>query len=1569
MFRTGIKWFYWTGLVLMTFSGLAEVKAATFTVTNTNDGGAGSFRQAVADANAAASSDIIEFDAGVFNRPQSITLSSGGISIANNGTLQINGTGADFLILSGNNQTGVINISSTAVVTINGVTVANGSSANGEGGGIFNFGSLTLNGCVIKNNFATFQGGGIYNNGTLVLNNSKVSNNSSNEGGGIFHQVGSVTINNSIISENTGIGVSSRSQVYVNNSTVHSNIGGGFYNFGGLLNLTNSTVCNNFRNSVGGGIVSESGIVNLVNTTVAFNASIAGNGGGIYRGGGTINARNSIIAMNTGNGAASDFAGTLTSQGYNLIGTTLFMTITGDTTGNLLNVDARLKPLASNGGDTQTCALQQNSPAIDAGDPANIQTADQRGVSRPVDGDGNGSAQPDIGAFEAGILVSNTNDSGAGSLRQAIADANASAANDEIRFSSLFETPQIITLTSGELPIAANGTLLINGPGTDKLTVSGNNQSRVFSIATNAGAAFERFKIANGAAPVNSVGGGIQIFTGGRLSLTDALLSGNSAHDGGAIFNAGILTVNNATISYNSTGTGAGGGIWNFNGILKIANSTVSNNTAGDGGAVNNTGILNVLGSTLSSNSGINGGAVYHATGTAIINNSLINNNQASAGAGGIYASGNVLNLSNSTVTGNTTPGSGGGILSVSGTTNLLNATVAFNSAHDGGGTAAGLFAPVNARNTIIARNTDVVSTPDISGSLNSQGYNLIGNTSGATITGDATGNRLNVDPLLGALADNGGPTRTLALLPNSPAIDAGEPGRASAFDQRGFNRSTDGSGDGTLQTDIGAYEFGTLVANTNSGGGGSLRQALLDARAFAGDDEIRFSTLFDSPQTIILTTGELFIGGNGRLTIDGGGNLTISGNNQTRILTVGAFADLTLSGLTLMNGRAQNSDGGAIINHSSLTIDNCKIMNNTASGGGGNARGGGAIFNNIARLKIRSSLIVNNSTTGGTGGGILNNLGTVEIVNSLIGTNTAASEAGGYDNSGGTTSITSSRIENNVAPRSAGIRNGGILSLISSSVKQNVAAQLYGGIYNNVQLNIIDSTISGNQTGGTGGGIFNLGTLSLLNSTVSGNTAATGGGINNNGGINNDRGNLSVLNSTISGNRATSFGGGLYTIGGKVDLTNATIAFNSAATNGGGIFNPGTDTTPLTVRNTIISNNTTGPSATPSEAAGALTSLGYNLIGNTNGATIGGDTTGNLLNVPARLDPVLRENGGATKTHALRGGSPAVDAGSALTGLNKDQRGFVRPIDFPSIPNASGGNGSDIGAFERQLNDIARNTTAFDFDGDARTDVSIFRPSDSSWWYLRSIDSQFRVFSFGTSSDVITPGDFTGDGRTDIAVFRPAIGEWFIQRSEDNTFFSFPFGSAGDLAAPADYDGDGRADAAVFRPSTATWFIQNSGGSGTSIVNFGAAEDKPVAADFDGDGKADIAVFRPSDGSWWYLQSSNSQFKVYRFGVSTDKPVPGDYTGDGRTDIAVFRPSTGEWFVQRSEDNSYYSFPFGTLGDVPAAGDYDGDGQTDAAVFRPSGATWYLNQTTAGVGIVSFGNADDRPVPNAFVP
>ncbi|MEP6703194.1 MAG: VCBS repeat-containing protein, partial [Acidobacteriota bacterium] len=277
------------------------------------------------------------------------------------------------------------------------------------------------------------------------------------------------------------------------------------------------------------------------------------------------------------------------------------------------------------------------------------------------------------------------------------------------------------------------------------------------------------------------------------------------------------------------------------------------------------------------------------------------------------------------------------------------------------------------------------------------------------------------------------------------------------------------------------------------------------------------------------------------------------------------------------------------------------------------------------------------------------------------------------------------------------------------------------------------------------------------------------------------------------------------------------------------------------------------------------------------------------------------------------------------------------------------------------------------DFDGDGKTDVSIFRPAagGAEWWYRRSSDDQVPAFQFGAAGDKPVPVDFTGDGKADASFWRPSTGQWFILRSEDFSFYAFPFGSPGDIPMPADYDGDGKADPTLFRPSTGIWFISRSSDGQVTFAQFGVNGDQPVASDYDGDGKADIGIFRPagaSGGAEWWIQRSTAGPMSIQFGSSTDRAVPGDYTGDGKTDLAFWRPADGSWYVLRSEDLSFFAFPFGASGDLPVPGDYDGDGKADAAIFRPSQSTWFISRSTAGLLITQFGISTDQPLPGAFV-
>lgn len=277
----------------------------------------------------------------------------------------------------------------------------------------------------------------------------------------------------------------------------------------------------------------------------------------------------------------------------------------------------------------------------------------------------------------------------------------------------------------------------------------------------------------------------------------------------------------------------------------------------------------------------------------------------------------------------------------------------------------------------------------------------------------------------------------------------------------------------------------------------------------------------------------------------------------------------------------------------------------------------------------------------------------------------------------------------------------------------------------------------------------------------------------------------------------------------------------------------------------------------------------------------------------------------------------------------------------------------------------IAKNKNA-DFDGDGRSDISVFRPDTGIWYVFNSATSVYSALPFGVATDVITPGDYDGDGKTDYSLFRPSDGTWHVL-AKANFYSARAFGQSGDIPVTGDYNGDGKTDIALFRPSNGTWYISNSDSLGTySYYGFGQAGDKPVPGDFDGDGKTDVAVYRPSSGIWYVWRSSDGVITADLFGLSGDRPVQGDYDGDGKCDEAVFRD--GAWYLNQTT-GGFTAFPFGTAGDIPASGDYDGDGKMDAAIFRPSDGIWYMVRSQSGFFAMPFGLAGDRPVESGYFP
>ena len=620
------------------------------------------------------SPDTITFQDGLEG---TIALAYGQLIVDSDVTIE--GPGADKLIIDagGNSRVFYVGNGESAVTAeLSGITITGGSvSGVLAGGGIFvdGYSDVTVNHSQVLGCATCYEGGGIYadSSSTLNVNNTTIAENAGGWGGGIAAH-GMLAITNSVIMDNES-------------STDSGGIGIAY----SLSTLINSVISGNSADEDGGGIFLHDAGLTVINSTIVGN-SADDDGGGVYcYGTSTLTVNNSIVSLNEAIDNDDNISGLLSgSSGNNKID------VLSD------DIDFIRDPGTNGPDDNGILRLRPDSDAIDAGS----------NVSAPAgfDLDGNPriyeleNGTVDIGAYEyqgtifVTTLEDESTDNEYTSLREALEiAAQCTNSQDKISFQDGLEG--VITLNGNELEIDSD--VIIEGPGSDKLVIDADWQSRVFNIDANVTASLSGMTITGGYVQDNDPNdytddNGAGILNAGTLTLKNAIITENYAENyGGGIYGStdSTLTVGNNSIVSLNTADSSGGGIAS-SGTVNVFDSTVENNTSmgGGGGVYTPWSSCNVTihNSVLTGNTtGYTGGAILSG-GTLEINNTIISDNHSELNGGGLFLSANAT-ITNSTIDSNTAPNYGGGIYANYSTSNVSisesNVSGNYGSVYGGG--------------------------------------------------------------------------------------------------------------------------------------------------------------------------------------------------------------------------------------------------------------------------------------------------------------------------------------------------------------------------------------------------------------------------------------------------------------------------------------------------------------------------------------------------------------------------------------------------------------------------------------------------------------------------------------------------------------------------------------------------------------------------------------------------------------------------------------------------------------------------------------------------------------------
>ena len=1349
------------------------VHAATIIVnTNVdeNDGSCNNGDCSLRDAiQIATAGDTITFDTGLTG--QTITITDRRFSITKN--LIIDGsTLATPVIISGNGNTSIFSISSGSTVTFNHLKIIDGFARSGSG--IYNSGSLTILNSTISGNKAIDSGAGILNSGTLTIANSTLVNN----------------------------------QTYFDN-------GGGILNTGSLM-LTNSTLVSNKSGANGGGIY-NTGSMTMTNVTVSGNTTYGS--GGIYNEtGSTMSFRNTIIANNirTTSGTSADCV-TVSTNSITENLNNLVEDGTCSTNGSyFLSGDPLLDVLANNGGSTQTLALLLHSKAIDTGNLGVCPTTDQRGRIRPQ------NAGCDIGSVEKGLLnltisvspIANIPYHSIVTYTFVLTNINSETVTDVSLMDILPEHVAFNNWVEGYNHGATISNGVINWSG----NIAAFSELKFKFSVTHTGTYSE---IVQNIVEVNYAGQTLSKTSTFSVECLPAAIVMNNADsgigslrqaikevcsDGDITFNEdtnialdkqnGRLIIdkpiridgeNNIVIISGNNETGVFEINTSTNVTVILDHLNIGNGYAANGGGIINNGLLLLLNSTLYANTSTSDGGGIYNNGELYLQNSTLFSNTAISDGGGVYNT-DTLTMFNNTISNNKANNRGGGIYNESDSTLHFGNTIIANSTMSDGETVADC--EMSSYSSILENFNNLVED----GTCSNGGNNFL--------TGD---------PLLEPLADNGGPTQTLSLFPNSPAIDAGNMFRCPMTDQRGVTRPQNKGCDiGAVEADQfpltltnsvspetnvpyhGDVIYTIVLANTDTEAitGINLTDILPAQITFKNwvEGYVHGATVFNNVinwSGDIAATSELtfkFVVIHTGIYAETVENIVVVDSSEQTLQQTSAFTVECLPAISVTNSLDNGAgslrlaikevctngnitfdhdisitleeSSGELIIDKSMTIDG---KEHTITLSGNNVTGVFNINYKAVDVIFNHLKIINGNATNG--GGIHINNGTLTLNNSTLSGNTASNIGGGINNNGGSLNINNSTITDNSATSGGGIYSyttSGSFSITDSTISGNMASNyIGGGIFNSGAIAAIHNCIiSNNESRFAGGGISNTdsGTILMTNSTLTGNSAFSGaGGILSQNGC-----TVTIINSILSGNSAGKDSGGGIINGGLLTVTNSTFYNNSAAKGGGGISNSNV----LNFRNSIIANNTGGDCSNTGTIAENINNL-------VRDDSCKSDNRINFLNG----DPFFAD---VVNGHLhLRYDSPAVDSGDNDSNTTTTDRDDLNRVV---------GNTVDRGAYEFQaytltVNKVGQGTIAKTPNWTAYTNldqVELSAIAEDGWsfagWSEDLIGNETRMMASITKNMAVT-AIFTKNNDTPIITEGDNINVGMSEDGSPNAF------------------------------------------------------------------------------------------------------------------------------------------------------------------------------------------------------